>query len=197
MHDTETYTQTTVQPYAQQYTERTYTAAEIATEHGVSDATVRNRWFKWLEKVAPAQLLKDGKSYTELAHTLFAEFAVVDQKERHAWVADAKQRYGSEWSNVGVIDCEVMPDNVGGTLALIQSNLSFANQSLTAELSEVTDFISRLNTADADFTEAEVEGWAANGARKAVAQFKTEEIARAQTLNALRQQRLQGGNNNV
>lgn len=195
IHDTETYTDAIAQPYAQQYTERTYTAAEIATEHGVSDATVRNRWFKWLEKVAPAQLLKEGKSYTELAHTLFGEFAACDQKERHAWVADAKQRYGSEWSSVGVIDCEVMPDNVGGTLALIQSNLSVSNQNLTAELSEVTDFINRLNTADADFTEAEIEGWQATGARKAVQQFKTEEIARAQTLNALRQQRL-GGNNN-
>lgn len=192
MHDTETYTDAITQPYAQPYTERTYTAAEIAAEHKVTDATVRNRWYDWLLKVAPAQLLKDGKRYTELAHTLFGEFAAVDQKERPAWVADAKQRYSPEWSSVGVIDCEVMPENVGSTLALIQTNLSVANEQLTTELTEVTDFISRLNAADADFTDAELESWQANGARKAVAQFKTEEIARAQTLNALRQQRLGG-----
>ncbi|MBE9064916.1 hypothetical protein [cf. Phormidesmis sp. LEGE 11477] len=86
INNTETYTQTTAQPYAQQYTERTYTAAEVAAEHGVSDATVRNRWFDWLLKVAPERLLKEGKSYTQLASDLFASFAPVDKKERHAWV---------------------------------------------------------------------------------------------------------------
>lgn len=192
-HHSETYIETHAQPY----TERTYTAAEIAAEHGVTDATVRNRWFTWLQKVAPAQLLKDGKSYTELAHILFAEFAKVDKQERHAWVADAKQRYASEWSSVGLIDCEVMPDNVGGTLALIQNNLQLSNQSLSLELSQIGDFIEQLNAADGDYSQAEVESWAANGARKAVTQFKTEEVAKAQTLNALRQQRLQGKSNNV
>ncbi|MEL6605344.1 MAG: hypothetical protein AAFP20_19190 [Cyanobacteria bacterium J06614_10] len=173
--------------------ERTYTAQAIARAHNVSDVTVRTRWLKWLKKVAPAQLLKTEAGYSELAHTLFAEFAKVDKTERHAWVADAKKRYAAEWGSVGVIDCEVMPENVGSTLAIIQTNLEFSNKSLSLELSEIGDFIEQLNTADADFSQAEMENWAANGARKAVAQFKTEEVARAQTLNALRQQRLQGG----
>ena len=189
MHDTAPYIETT----AQAYTERTYTAQQIAEENNVTDATVRNRWFEWLCKVAPAQLLKSGKSYTELAHTLFDEFSKVDKAERHAWVADAKARYAAEWGSVGVIDCEVMPAAVGGTLALLQTNLQASNQALSLELAQVSEFVSQLNATDADYSQAEVETWAANGAKKAVAQFKTEEVARAQTLAALRQQRMEGG----
>lgn len=188
MHNTFSY----VEAHEKTYTERTYTAQEIAEKNNVSDATVRNRWFKWICKVAPPALLKNGKSYTELAHALFDEFAKVDKVERDAWVADAKSRYSSEWGSVGIIDCEVMPEVVGGTLALIQANLQASNQSLSLELSAVNDFIDQLNSVDADFSQAEVETWAANGAKKAVAQFKTEEVARAQMLNALRQQRLGG-----
>ncbi|MEO0884669.1 MAG: hypothetical protein AAFY54_01890 [Cyanobacteria bacterium J06648_10] len=184
-----------ISPHDVQHTSRTYTAQEIADAHNAKSVTVRTRWFKWLEKVAPTALLKTDQGYTELANTLFFEFAKVDIKERHAWVADAKERYAREWQSVGVIDCETMPDNVGNTLALIQTNLETSNQNLSLELFEIGDFINQLNEADADFTQAEAESWAANGARKAVAQFKTEEVARAQTLNALRQQRIQGGAN--
>ena len=181
-----------IEAHAEAYAERTYTASEIAEANNVTDATVRNRWFVWLLKVAPEKLLKTGKSYTELANTLFGEFAKVDQKERHAWVADTKQRYAGEWGNAGIIDCEVMPSEVGGTLATLRSNLDVANQTLALELAQVSEFVESLNTADADFSQAEVESWAANGAKKAVMQFKTEEVARAQTLNALRQQRMGG-----
>lgn len=174
--------------------ERTYTAKEIADEHNVTDATVRNRWYDWLCKVAPPQLLKCERSYTELARTLFGEFAQVHKTERHAWVADAKQRYSSEWSNVGIIDCEVMPDNVGGVLALLQTNNNALQQTIELELSQTQQFVEQLNTADADFSQAEMESFIAAGTRKAIAQFKAEEIARAQALNALRQQRMQGGN---
>jgi hypothetical protein len=189
MNDTFPYIET----HAQEYSERTYTAHEIAEANNVTDATVRLRWFQWLCKVAPAQLLKSGKSYTELANTLFGEFAKVDKAERPAWVADAKARYAAEWGSVGVIDCEVMPEAVGGTLALLQTNLQLTNQTLSLELSAVGDFITQLNSADANLSQGEIDSWAANGALKAVAQFKTEEVARAQTLNALRQQRMQGG----
>lgn len=188
MNDTQPY----IEAKAQTYTERTYTAKEIAFEHGVTDATVRNRWFDWLEKVAPAALLKSGKSYTELAHTLFGEFANVDKQERHAWVADAKSRYASEWGAVGITDCEIMPDNVGNALALIQTNLAASSQALTLELSQLDDFINQLNATDETYSQAEVESWAAAGAKKAVAQFRTEEVAKAQTLNALRQKRMGG-----
>lgn len=188
MNDTQPY----VEAHAQPYIERTYTAKEIAAEHNVTDATVRNRWFDWLTKVAPVPLLKEGKSYTELAHTLFAEFAAVDKAERPAWVADAKARYASEWGAVGISDCEIMPDDVGNALALIQTNLALSNSALTAELSQVEKFIETMNAIDETYSEAEVSSWAAAGAKKGIARFKTEQVAEAQTLAALRQQRMGG-----
>jgi hypothetical protein len=191
------YNQAATTPHITQHVathiERTYTAQQIADQHNVKAVTVRTRWFDWLIKVAPEPLLKNNKSYTELANTLFAEFAKVDKTKRDAWVADAKARYSAEWGSVGVIDCEVMPDNVGSTLALLQTNLQTCNQTLSVELAAVGDFIQQMNSADANFSQGEVESWAANGALKAVAQFKTEEVARAQVLNSLRQQRMNGG----
>ena len=173
--------------------ERTYTAQEIAEEHNVKAVTVRTRWFDWLLKVAPKPLLKNGKQFTYLAYTLFADFAHVHHSEREAWVREQREHLASEWGGVGVSDCEVMPSEVGTALALVTTNLAIANQSLTAELATVTDFVNQLNASEIDFSEAEVQSWAAAGARKAIAQFKTEEVAHAQTLNALRQQRMQGG----
>lgn len=192
IHDTQVGYSPHTEEHGLGHTDRTYTAQEIAEQHNVKAVTVRTRWFDWLLKVAPEPLLKSGKSYTSLACALFGEFALVDKKERHAWVKDAKQRYARDWDEVGVIDCEVMPDNVGGTLALIQTNLDLSNQSLTAGLVEVNDFISQLNAVEANCSQAEIESWKAAGALKGVAQFKTEETARAQTLNALRQQRMGG-----
>ena len=192
IHDTQINSPPHIGEHTLEHTERTYTAQEIADQHNVKSVTVRTRWFEWLLKVAPEPLLRIDKSYTPLAYALFGEFALVDKAERHAWVKDAKQRYARDWDDVGVIDCEVMPDNVGGTLALLQTNLSLANQSLKANLSEVSDFISQLNAVEANCSQAEIESWQSAGALKAVAQFKTEESARVQTLNALRQQRMGG-----
>ena len=42
-----------------------YTAQEIAQTHNVAESTVRTRWFEWLVKVAPAELLKDDRGYSE------------------------------------------------------------------------------------------------------------------------------------
>jgi hypothetical protein len=190
------YNQAATTPHITQHVaphiERTYTAQQIADQHNVKAVTVRTRWFDWLIKVAPEPLLKNDKSYTELANSLFAEFAKVDKTERHAWVADAKTRYSAEWSSVGIIDCEVMPDNVGNALALLQTNTTAIQQSIELELSRVGQFIDQLNVTDSDFSQAEIESFVAAGTRKAIAQFQTEEIARAQALSELRQRRMGG-----
>lgn len=176
--------------YTSTHVERTYTAQEIADQHSVKAVTVRTRWFPWLCKVAPAQLLKTEAGYTELANTLFGEFASVHNKERHAWVIDAKARYSQEWGSVGVIDCEVMPAVVGSCLALLSANTSAIQQTIAIELDQVGQFVDQLNLTDADFSRAEMEQSIALGTQKAIAQFKAEEIARVQTLNDLRQRRI-------
>jgi hypothetical protein len=44
-----------------------YTSQELAQELGVAESTVRTRWLPWIQKVAPVELLADGRGYTELA----------------------------------------------------------------------------------------------------------------------------------
>jgi hypothetical protein len=188
MHDTEV----TIETHVYEHTPAHYTAQAIAQAHGVKDVTVRTRWFNWLCKVAPTPLLKTDAGYTELAKALFDEFAKVDAKERPAWVADAKRRYSAEWGSVGVIDCEVMPDNVGNALSLLTANTSAIQQTIALELDQVGRFIDQLNVTDCDFSQAEIEQAIAAGTQKAIAQFKAEEIARVETLNALRQRRIGG-----
>lgn len=180
--------------YAPTTQECTYTTQQLAEQYEVKTTTIGSWVNRWLTQVAPEELLKQGKGvYTELANTLLSEFVKVDKKERSIWVADATARYALEFSSAGVIDCEVMPDTVGSALALLSTNNLALQQNIESELLELTDFVDQLNTADENYTQAEVESWMANGKRRAVAQFKAEEVTKAQTLNFLRQQRLQGG----
>ena len=170
-----------------------YTGQQLADLYGVSEATVRNRWLKWLCKVAPEELLRSSDGYTELAYALYEEFAKVDKKERAAWVADAKSRYSAEWSSVGIIDGELMPEVVGSALALLQTNNSSINSELSAELASLEGFVDQLNGVDADFTQAELDSFKAAGMKRAIVRFKVEAQTEAETFNALRQRRLQGG----
>ena len=62
-----------------------YTAQAIAEAYNVSDSTIRNRWFSWINQVVPTELLKHKQGYTELAHTLFGEFSTVRACERKSW----------------------------------------------------------------------------------------------------------------
>lgn len=186
-------TQPNVRSHVHEHSPAHYTAQQIAEAHDVSEVTVRTRWFNWLCKVAPAKLLKSDKSYSELAKALFDEFASVNKKERPAWVADAKTRYSSEWGNVGIIDCEVMPENVGHALALLQTNNDALQQSLLTELQDVESFVDQLGQVEANFSEAELQNFQVTGAKRGIVRFKIEAQAEAETLNALRQRRM-GGN---
>ncbi len=170
--------------------ERTYTAEDIAKKNNVTSATVRTRWYPWIAKVAPENLLKNGKAYTQLASDLFSSFSAVAKADRPQWVIDSKEKLAAEWSTAGVIDCEIMPPAVGETLALMHTNYSLAADSLDLDLSAVNDFILQLSTAEANFSEAELRSWQIAGQAKAIAQFKTEELSRAAALNQLRQQRI-------
>ncbi|MEL6160125.1 MAG: hypothetical protein AAFR18_12990 [Cyanobacteria bacterium J06627_32] len=180
-------------PHVEACSSRTYTAQEIAQTHKVKNVTVRTRWFKWLEKVAPTALLKTEHGYTELARSLFSEFASVDQRELPAWVADAKRRYSHEWESAGVIDCEVIPENVGGTLALISANNESLQAKIALELSQTNQLIDAMNAADSNLSEAQQQAAIARGTHQAIQAFQLEETVKAKVLNELRQRRLAGG----
>lgn len=180
-------------PRTQSAVERTgahYSAKELANELETVSSTLRTRWFPWINKVAPEQLLKTSAGYTELARTLFSEFKSVDKAEREAWVVDAKHRYAQEWESAGVIEGELMPDEVGGVLATISSQNTSSEMALQQDLEDLDGFIDSLKQAESNFSEAEVARFRLNGAQRGVARFKIEAQAEAEVYNRLQQKKL-------
>ncbi len=170
-----------------------YTAQEIADSHSVGESTIRTRWFQWINRVAPADLLKDGGGYTELARVLFGELASCHKKERAAWVTDARSRYEPEWSGAGIIDGELMPEIVGGQLALMHSTNRAADSALAGSLAALEVFADQLAQTEASYTAAELDRFRAEGVRRGLTRFQISAQAEVETLNALRNRRAAGG----
>ncbi len=170
-----------------------YTAHQIAETHNVSDSTIRNRWFEWICKAAPAELLKDKEGFTELGRTLFAEFAEVKTCDRDTWVTDAKSRYAQEWSNAGVIEGELMPDSVSSALALRQTQNGMMQQSIAEELADLENFVDQLAVTEADFSDAELASFKSAGQRRGMMRYKLELQAEMDAYGQLKQRRM-GGN---
>ncbi|MBT9317733.1 hypothetical protein [Leptothoe spongobia] len=175
------------------YTGGHHTAQSIAEAYNVSDSTIRNRWFPWLKKVAPESLLKSGKGYTDLARTLFCEFAEVKHSERDAWVTDAKARYSHEWASAGVIEGELMPDSVSSALALRQTQNGMMQQSIAEELADLESFVDQLAVTEADFSDAELASFQAAGQRRGMMRYKLELQAEMDTYGQLKQRRMGSG----
>lgn len=173
-----------------------YSGVRLAEELKVTESTIRRRWLKWLLKVAPESLLKTEGGYTELTRTLFHEFAKVEQRDRKNWVVDAKARYSEEWASAGVIDGELLPDEVGGILALMQTSNLTSQGDIDAQLADLSTFIDQANAAEANLTDQELQAYKQAGVQRGIARFKLETQAELQTLNHLRQQRMQGGQSN-
>lgn len=169
-----------------------YSAKELAHEFGTSSSNLRTRWFDWLKKVAPEQLLKTESGYTELARALFSEFQDVDSKERQAWVVDAKHRYSHEWEPAGVIEGELVPDEVGSVLALRQEQNTQIAISVAQQMNAIEALIDQSNTAEANLSEAEIKAACSRGQQRAVSLYQVELQAELQTTNLLRQRRMEG-----
>ncbi|MEO0644815.1 MAG: hypothetical protein AAFZ17_01465 [Cyanobacteria bacterium J06650_10] len=170
-----------------------HTAQAIADAHDVSSSTIRNRWYPWICKVAPDTLLKKGKSYTGLARELFAEFAKVESPQREAWVADAKSRYSQEWGTAGVIEGELMPAEVGGVLALQQTQMQSIELSVADQLANIETMIDQANAAELNISGTELRTAMVRGQQRVIALYQTELQAELQTTNSLRQRRLNRG----
>lgn len=195
----------TVQPHAPANTPRTpertgnnlYSARQIAERYpdiGVKEVTIRTRWYVWLERVAPEPLLKSGHLYTDLAAELFDDFAQRVKREdmdSKAWVEDAKARFSHEWGNAGVIDGEFMPDEVGNALALLQTQGGSLQSQLAAEMAGLEAFVDQLGDVEADFSQAELDMFRAQGALRGVKRFKVETQAELGTYNLLKKKRMQ------
>ncbi|MBD2425404.1 hypothetical protein [Phormidium sp. FACHB-1136] len=195
-----------VQPHSPPHSNRTpertgahtYTPKDIASRYpdiGVKEVTIRTRWFEWLRRVAPEPLLKNDHRYTALAAELFDDFAQRVKREdmdSKAWVEDAKRRYSHEWSSAGVIDGELMPEEVSNALALIQTQGNALQTTYQREMADIQAFVEQLNAAEDDFSEAELQMFKTKGAMRGVKRFKVETQAELGAYNALRHQRMQG-----
>ena len=170
-----------------------YTAQEIAQTHNVAESTVRTRWFEWLVKVAPAELLKDDRGYSELARTLFNEFADVKLCDRKSWVTDAKARYSHEWASAGGIEGELVPEEVGSVLALRQTQTTALELSVAEQMANLEAMIDQVNMAEVNLSETELRAATARGQNRAIVLHQAELQAELQTTNMLRERRM-GGN---
>lgn len=179
-----------VSPYSGGQVSRHYTAQELAEAYNVSDSTIRNRWFDWLKKVAPETILKTSEGYTALARTLFDEFSEVKPKGRAQWVSEAKAKYSQEWGTVGVIEGELMPDEVGGMLALQQTQVQSTELAVAQQLAELEAMIDQVNLVEVNLSDAELRAATARGQQRAIALHGAELQAELQTTNLLRQRRL-------
>ncbi|MBE9067183.1 hypothetical protein IQ260_11000 [Leptolyngbya cf. ectocarpi LEGE 11479] len=180
-----------------------YTAQQIAEAHNVSDSTIRNRWFEWIGKVAPSELLKDKEGYTELGRTLFEEFANIQVcespkerlRQRDSWVEQARVRYSAEWESAGIFEGELVPEEVSQVLALRNTQTSNLQTSVAAQLANIEAMIDQANTAELNLSEADIQAAAARGQQRAIALYQAEMQAELQTTNLLRQRRMGGDSN--
>lgn len=170
-----------------------YTAQEIAQSHNVAESTVRTRWFDWICQVAPAELLKDERGYSELARTLFGDFAGVKLCDRKSWITEAKARYSHEWASAGVIEGELVPEEVGSVLALRQTQTTALELSVAEQMANLEAMIDQVNTAEVNLSETELRAATARGQKRAIVMHQAELQAELQTTNMLRERRMGGG----
>ncbi|MGB3493871.1 MAG: hypothetical protein WBA57_14170 [Elainellaceae cyanobacterium] len=167
-----------------------YSSRELAEELGIADSTLRTRWLPWLRRVAPVELLLEGKEYTELARSLLTEFAQVPSKktERERWVTDAKRRYSREFMPGGVTP-EGVPEELGGALALLRHQNNTIQSSASAQFADIKQLITRQATVEAEFDSAEIEAMRASGMKRGVRRFQIETEEEDSTYYQLRKLR--------
>jgi hypothetical protein len=197
----------TVQPHAPTHKDRTstahlahtsaqfesYTAQQVADRYpelAVKEVTVRTRWFDWLKKVAPEPLLKVDKSFTAFAVELFDDFAQnvkIDRQKPEEWVSEAKAHYSQEWGSAGVIEGELMPEGVGGTLALAQTTAITMQQQGDASKLKLLRLIEQARSAESSLSQSQREIARQRGVNSAIDEFQVELEAKLETLSELRQ----------
>lgn len=152
-----------------------YTATELAAELAIAESTLRTRWLPWIQKVAPVELLVSDAGYTELARSLFNEFAQLPAKkaQREAWVKAAKDRYSREFMPGGVTP-EGVCDELGSALALLSQQGSAMQTAADAQLAALQNLIQQQGQVEAEFDQAEIAAMRAAGAKRGVQRFQIE-----------------------
>lgn len=169
-----------------------YSGRQLAEALGIAESTLRTRWLPWIQRVAPVELLLEGKAYTELARSLLSEFAQVPSKKtaREQWVTEAKQRYSREFMPGGVMP-EGVPDELGGALALLRQQGSAMQATADTQMANLKHLMTRQAAVEAEFDEAEIEAMRAAGMKRGVMRFQIETEQEDSTYYQLRKMRSQ------
>lgn len=168
-----------------------YTAQQIADRYpdiGPSEVTVRTRWFPYLTQVAPEALLKEKGGYTQFAAELFDDFVANTKRgsvKPAGWVSSAKSRYSQEWESSGVIDGELMPEEVGGQLALSQNKLTRLTEETEKSQADLMELIRQTKAARSTLSRNEVERARQEGRNRAIEKYKVRLQAELETEAAL------------
>jgi hypothetical protein len=177
-------------PHSEPAHDEPYTAREIADFWDVQDVTIRTRWYPHLLKVASERNLRSGKGYSRLAWDLFADF------HRHVkrgsmtpetWIQDARKRFAATDTGIGeVVDCELLPPEVGGQLAIAENRLTQFREEGNTKKDQLLEVIKQAQTLRANLSTKEIETARQRGQNRAVAKFQVEFEAELETEAELR-----------
>jgi hypothetical protein len=171
-----------------------YTAVFLAKECGISDVTLRTRWFKQVCQAVPKSQLKEGRGFTDLARELFQDYAqtvATGQISVDAWIDLQKQKYAHEWAQdeVEVVNAELVPEIATTSLALLKTtNLSLSEQ-MKVQLAQVQQFSQSLEVMETEFSEQELEAIRMRGAMRGMQRFQIEEQSALEVYHGLRNQK--------
>jgi len=115
-------------------TKRTYSAKELSEELGVSDVTIRTRWFEWVSNVCDESNLKaKNRQYTAIAADLLRRYKAdcidigIEGKPRYSdktvWIVEMTMEYAERIAEEApaptptpYVDAEFVDDNEGGSI---------------------------------------------------------------------------------
>lgn len=188
-----------------------YSARELAEYFGVSDATIRTRWGRWLLKAIGEKRAKnpDG-SFTRLAYELLCDYdlqVVKGSLNGDQWAREMAQLHPVE---IELSEAEVLPDDFeipkAGSLALRTDGITSGHESNLATASQLNQQVSDLIAIALDFASQDLDAFsdaqAATDAEleelemqlvklKAIANYRKQQRVQSETEAALRRADLQ------
>jgi hypothetical protein len=187
------------QPSAQSAQDEWFTAQQIADRYPdlgksgnpLQEGAIRTRWWDWVGQTCSTSFLKDSRGFTRLASDLFDDFAThckYGSVKPTVWVEDAKARFRDRLNQIshGAIDGELMPEEVGGVLAVAQNRVANLTQEASQGKQSLLAFIEQVKSARGSLSETEIEAARQRGAKRAVEKFQVELQVELQTDAELR-----------
>ncbi|NJO76147.1 MAG: hypothetical protein HC833_21785 [Leptolyngbyaceae cyanobacterium RM1_406_9] len=148
------------------------------------------------DESCPNATTENGQGkFTELGRDLINNYAQRVKREGvnpEDWIVEAKSHYSHEWESEGIIEGELMPEEVGGALAQMRQGTSSMEGKIASKLAKLKEFKQQLGTARSNFSEAERKQFQSRGVMRGLERFELETEAELATYNQLRQEFFEG-----